>query len=240
MKTIKNIKRSILYLLISTTSILLSCEKEDPINNNGFSEEIKNFVPDSTIQKMRDLGMVINEGKTPPKLEGIFLASPNIMKSSSVPNEKHKIGDKFINYDYEFFNQDNKKLHISVNSKGYNLDGDITSESKGDGAFISGNKNSFTVFVILDGYVLVNKSDTAYYQSLKVISGTITPEGIESFHSALWMLNDYNDPYDKFIPNNSGRVFYDSDSLAIRTSKLKSANLLKKIENEIRNDSFTD
>jgi len=226
MKAIKNIQGNFLYLLVVLTTLLLSCEKEKAPNDKGFSEEIKNFVPDSTMQKMKDLGMVIHEGKVPPKLEGIFIASPLIMRSTSVPEDGYSPGHKFIDYYYKFYNQDNKKLAISLNTQGVNSKGEAITTSTGNGAFISGNKNNFTIFVVLDEKAPVNENDTAFSQSLEVISGTISPEGIVNFHSALWMLDTYGDPYEMYIPVNTGRVFYDSDSLASRTysMKMKSSN----------------
>ena len=107
------------YALFAVLLVFGSCKKEEENLEVGFSQEIENFVPDSTIEKMRDLGMVINEGKQPPSIEGTYLVSPMIMKSSDVPNEGYEIGHQFVDYRAMIStnqdNSDNLTIEIGCN-----------------------------------------------------------------------------------------------------------------------------
>lgn len=218
------------YALFAVLLVFGSCKKEEENLEVGFSQEIENFVPDSTIEKMRDLGMVINEGKQPPSIEGTYLVSPMIMKSSNVPNEGVEIGHQFIDYQYHFYNQNNDNLTIEMDATGYKNDR-IVSESIGQGAFIAGYNDSFTVFLIEDGYSVKNTNDTSYSSMLTVSSGQITASGIKDFHKAIWMLDDFGDPHGHLIPINSGRVFFDSDSLATNVFHQTKSGVIRKHAN---------
>lgn len=224
----KHVFRSLLFVTLLAVSFS-SCKKFDLFGtlSQGFSDDIENFVPDSTIETLTNMGMIINEGKKPPNIEGSYLVSQLLMKATNVPDESYPIGHRFADYQYHFYDQNNRELSISLNAKGINTEGVVFTESTGDGAFLSGYDNDFTAFLIQEGYTLV-EGDSAYYKTLEVFSGTITETGIEDFHSALIMLDDYGDPYDYYIPVNTGRVFYDSDGLATSGSTYKTAILSEK------------
>lgn len=203
--------------LITAISILSinSCKKND---ETGFSEDIENFVPDSTMQALEEMGMIINEGKVPPSLDGYFLASPLIMTESSVPDESYDSTTNFVDYLYYFHNQDNDELTIDLDIDGLNDSHELISHSEGIGTFLSGNNSFFSSFTIQDGYTLLEGSDTAFYKLLTVLSGKIDNTGILDYQYALLMLDDYGDPYDYYIPNNTGRLFKDGDDLVERTT----------------------
>lgn len=219
------------YALFAVLLVFGSCKKEEENLEVGFSQEIENFVPDSTIEKMRDLGMVINEGKQPPSIEGTYLVSPMIMKSSNVSNEPYEIGHKFVDYELDFYEQDNVNLTIKLDTKGIGSSNNIISETIGEGSFISGYNETFSVFTIEDGYLLKSTYDTAYFKTLAVTSGRITADGIKDYHEAIWMLDDYEDPYRTLIPINSGRVFIDSDSLATNVFHQTKSGVIRKHAN---------
>lgn len=223
MKTNKNKLIYLLVTLVLTILITPSCEKEGEEDRSvGFSEDIENFVPDSTIQLLRDLGMVIHEGKEPPIIEGKFYMSPMLMDSSNVPNESYERGDRFVDYRLHFFNQNNDELSIMLDTEGLSTSsGDTTviSSSYGNGGFLSGYGNEFSVFIIAEGETYLNNNqDTARNRSLSLYSGEITALGIKNLKSAVLMLDDYGDEYNRYISINTGRLFYDGDSLSHRLS----------------------
>jgi len=213
--TFKTIRLRNYLVLLATVLILFSCKKEEEDLSTGFSNDIENFVPDSTIEALRELGMVINEGKQPPLLEGEYLVSPLVMVSSSVPNESYDAETEFVDYKYYLKNQDNDKLTLEVDAEGISS-GNVTSRSEGNGAFISGYNDDFTAFVILENQRYLEEGDTSFARTLQVISGVITQEGIKDLQMALMMLDDYGDEFDHYIPVNTGRVFEDGDSIAYR------------------------
>jgi len=202
-------------LIIAISLFLFSCKKENEDLSKGFSDDIENFVPDSTIQALRDLGMIINEGKEPSMLEGAFLATPYIMLSTSVPDDSYVSGDRFADYKYYLKNQDNETLTLEVDTEGISS-GNVFTRSEGNGAFISGYEEEFTVFVILESERYMSGGDTSFARTLEVISGTIAQDGIHNFQAAILMLDDYGDEFDHYIPINTGRLFEDGDSIAYR------------------------
>jgi len=221
--------------VLSLTGIFVSCSEPEEVNPEiSFSQQIKNFVPDSTIQVLRDMGLEVHEGIQPPNIEGVYHASPNLMLSSSVPNEIYKEGEQFADYRYQFRDQNMEKLTISLDSKGMFVGTNkVISEKTGQGAFLSGYGQEFSAFIILDGYSLKG-SDTTWHQSLEVISGTITTDGIENFQMAVLLLDDYGDPHNFLIPINTGRAFHDGDSLASSKNSFREI-LIESSENSALN-----
>ena len=210
MKTFLNIA-----LALTLTAVVVSCSEPEEVNPEiGFSQQIKNFVPDSTIQTLRDMGLTIHEGTQPPNIEGIFQASPYVMLESNVPYETYEIGSRFIDYRYQFREQNMQDLSISLDTKGISHHtGNVISESTGKGAFLAGYDQDFTAFIMLEGYSIHGR-DTSFTKSLEVISGEMTSAGIKDFQMALVLLDDFGDPHERLIPVNTGRVFYDEDRLA--------------------------
>ena len=212
-----------LFVFLFIVSILaISCSQTEEVNpDQGFSKQIENFVPDSTIQTLRDMGLTIHEGTQPPNIEGIYQASPYVMLESNVPMESYEEGARFIDYRYQFRDQNMKDLSISLDTKGINYNsGKVISESTGKGAFLAGYGQEFTAFIMLEGYSTYGR-DTSYSQSLEVISGEMTADGIKNFQMALVLLDDYGDPHERLIPVNTGRVFYDEDSLAVSSNSFR-------------------
>lgn len=222
MKTTK-LQKLIALAVMALFAILImpSCEEEEDLSV-GFSEEIENFVPDSTIQLLRDLGMIIHEGKQPPSLVGKYYLTPHLMDSSNVPNESYDVGDQFVDYRLYFHNQNNEELSIELDTEGLSTsqsDTTIIISSIGNGGFLSGYDNEFSVFIISEGeQYLNNNQDTARTRMLELYSGEIAPEGIKYLKNAILMLDDYGDEFDLYIPINTGRIFHDGDSLAHRLS----------------------
>ena len=196
-----------------------ACETAEEPMPQGFSEEITRLIPDSTISAMRDLQMIINEGMEPPTLEGVYFASPLVITKSNVPNEIHGEGSRFADYRYYMRNQNIDDLTMELDSEGLSINsGSVITRSIGKQAFISGNRNSFTAFIIQDSEMYLESGDTARSRVLEVISGTLSADGIKNFQNAVWMLNDYGDEFNLFIPANTGRIFNDGDLMAQRIS----------------------
>jgi len=147
--------------------------------------------------------MPVFEGSDPPDIQGIFYESPHTLKASN------HIGDS-ITYVYnpwkfQLSNQDFETKSISLDFKsGKSIGYGLTS-------FLSGSGNNFTLFA----KVLADKNG---YKSeyIRIISGTITEEGIDGCHIAFFMVDDYGDPADQYIAEGECRVLYDSDGLAER------------------------
>lgn len=201
-------------LLIAAATI--SCKKENaPDPNAGFSEEIKKLIPAEVIDVMRKNGMTIYEGKTPPRIEGIYLFSENILSGSSI--EKDVIGKKYADYRFKFYEQDAATLSLKTSYKGYSSNsGNLVDEAEGRGSLISGNNNFFTVFSEDKG----QNAKGATYTNLVVYSGEHTPSGIKNLQYAIY-LKEKNDPNNTLIAVGSTRVFKDKDGISETRNSLR-------------------
>ena len=197
------------FLFIS--SILFeSCKKDNAKPEQELSKSIKNFVPDTLLQKIIGLGMPVNKGLTPPHFEHIYLASPFILVNSNISYDYP--GKSFADYAIQFYDQNNDSLSVKVSY----VNG--PEEGSGLGAFISGSGNKFSVFVKVNS--TYNNTNA---QMLHIISGTVTDSGIKDLYFANFMLNNYGNEYGYWIEQGEGRVIYDSDGSSPIISSLKSA-----------------
>lgn len=196
--------------------LLTSCEKKEELD---LSKDIKNIVPDTTLNKIINLGMFVNKGTKPPKITNIYKAAPFILKATNVPNDWN-LGTAFADYKFKLYDQDNDKLSIKLDYIGGPETG------TGIGGFISGDGDNFSVFVKVHA---VNSGSPC--EMLHIISGTITAEGIKDFYFANFMIEDYGDPKNVWMAEENGRVFYDSDGVSpiIQSLQGKAADIFKGI-----------
>lgn len=208
----KIIMKKILYLLLIGFAILQSCskKKDDTSDSSGLSQDIKNFVPQSVIDSMRQWGLTINEGKTPPTIDGVYNDSLHLCTFDNSGYDG--AGVYFYNYHYKFHDQNNDKLTISVDFKD-TYDNGNTDSASGAGSFISGAGNDFTVFTDVKG--------TSYgvtYEAITFYSGTITSSGIKNFQDGLYLKDKGADPDNNLIDVGSARVFKDEDGFSEKIS----------------------
>jgi hypothetical protein len=196
-----------LLLIVAAFFALASCSDKSSggngvgVEDNGLTSDINDFVPDSLIEIIEALGMPVNRGDSPPILQGYYLCSPFILINSNRPSDI--IGRQYSDYYMRFYNQNTRKLTISLDYQNY------PEEGEGLGSYIVGENGNFSVFSRLTSYYL---SDSAYV--LLLLSGRKIANGIENLHIAAFMLDNFENPSGYFINNNDGRVFYESDSLA--------------------------
>lgn len=199
--------KKILYLLLIGFAFLQSCSKskDDNSDSSGLSQDIKNFVPETVIDSMRSWGFNINEGKTPPAINGVYSLSKNYC---TFDNSGFDEADTyFADYHYKFQDQDNSKLTINLNYKVVNSTGSDT--ASGTGSFISGTGNDFTVFTDVKGL-----SEGVTYEWITFCSGTVTDNGIQNFQFGLYVKDKGPDPNNALINIGSARIFKDDDGLA--------------------------
>ncbi|KAA3615778.1 MAG: hypothetical protein D8M58_16440 [Calditrichaeota bacterium] len=195
-----------LVLVLSSVLFITNCSSSssgggDPIlGGDDLTDDIANFVPDSILAKISELGMPIHKGTNPPIFEGTFLASPFVMVSTNRINDNYAVGDTIADYFIRFYEQNNDSLKVSIDYQ----NGPET--GTGIGGYIVGNSNEFTVFAELDisaqGYAA---------KSLVVYSGRMSSTGILNYYSALLMLDNFGNPGGIWIGNGDGRLFYDED-----------------------------
>jgi hypothetical protein len=105
-----------------------------------------------------------------------------------------------------FENQDTKAQTIEYSE----LSASYKSYSLGNGAYIIGENNNFTVFFNLTGYSQ-EEDYVVYLKEAMVISGTKTSSGIENLKYAFVMVEKSDDPNNYIMEEGVYRVFYDGD-----------------------------
>ncbi len=216
---IKSNRYYILMFVMACLTMLVSCngdenEREEKITE-GFSEGVKTIVSKEKMTELKELGFTLHEGKVPPNVEGVYLASPYYLSNSSVVDDSFD-GIRIEDYKYRIRDQDTVRLTVRVDAQGIDYETqEIIYQSPGELRYLSGKDNSFNAFAIVEGYVKFhNGQDSARYKSLEIISGRITASGIRDYQYSFTMLDNYGDPHGKLLKNNKSRVFYDQDGLA--------------------------
>lgn len=199
-------KRLLLLLIV----LSIGCNKEDEDQRfDGSAASLEDLFSEEVVQALEDLNFTVNQGVNPPSLEGTFFISPVILTDTNV--ETDVIGARFFDQRYTFFNQDNGQNTIDFDGVQLTLSGVVASELEGTGSFISGNDDSFSIFLVVDNE---NVSSGAMAQIAYAITGAITTSGIVNFEIAIIMLDNMGNPTAEFIENGKGRRFIDEDGLS--------------------------
>ncbi|WP_298341267.1 hypothetical protein [uncultured Algibacter sp.] len=198
-------KRLLFVLLTVSPFLLFNCSNNDDDNNqdegfDGSIEDIRDFYNDDLVDALEDLGFNLNTGNNPPNIEGVYFVSPLLLEASSVTGDI--VGMPFNDYTITFSNQNNSALTIDYfGDQGNQID-------QGSGSFISGDDDNFTVLLITTS---TDESNNTTADSAISISGVLTDGGIENIQMAFMMLDNKGNPNGEWIPNNTGRIAYDSD-----------------------------
>jgi hypothetical protein len=201
--------KNVLVLIVFTAVAAVSCKKDaaSPPQSANLAAEIKNFVSQQTLDSLRTLGAVINEGTTPPTLDGIFNFTP--VKCIRDNSNVNKLGVIFNDQRYKFSNLNPVSKEIIVLTKDLVLNEVLTSTQ----AFIAGNGNKFSVFINSTGpqYGIPTKV-------LTIISGELNGLDISNLTYTFYIDEKGPDPTNKLINAKTGRVFEDTDKITQRTN----------------------
>lgn len=192
----------IVFVLVNGTTIRIrSCQCE--------TTAIEDVVPPEILDQM-DPYMNIYRGSNPPIVEGTYFIDPFVtVYCQDYGNGGYAPGDK-VNSEYiGFFNQDNTKLTLDYKSE--SVSGN--SYQNGEGSFIAGDGNNFTVY-----FNTIGKSSGISTKTALVISGTKSSGGIGNLEYAFVMVEKGADPNHLLMEEGVFRVFKDQDGLAVKAS----------------------
>lgn len=189
-----------LMFLVAVLVTIIGCKKDDPISN-GLSDDINALVPASILEEMENLGMPINPGSNPPIIEGDYFGSPIVLRNSNVSGDQP--GDVFSNLELLLSEQNNEDLTIKASYQNSVVSGG------GTGSFISGEGNSFSVFVETTSFYLTSSAKLVY-----VFSGTLGNGGIEDLYISNFMIDNNGNSLGVWLENGKGRVLYDQDGFS--------------------------
>ena len=213
MKNKNNIRLLIATVAIIFAAATTSCKKNDavitpttPLDSTiGLPQAVINQVSDSIIQKLKDLGMPINEGIAPPNVEGIYVGSPWTLVASNF--DDFEVGHLFTDLKVKFTNQNNATQEIKVQTKtGTTISDDVSS-------YISGHDSLFSIFVITNNNKINGSDTTDIQQFVRVFSGVkVSGESsIKNLRSALMSLKEIKNTTNAFLKAGQGRLIFDSD-----------------------------
>ncbi|MBQ9215351.1 MAG: hypothetical protein IJ159_01190 [Prevotella sp.] len=178
--------------------------KDNPSSTPAKDERISSVIPDD-LRETIEQHIPIYDGVTPPNIEGTYFISPQILVASSL--EYDQIGNTYATEYDRFYDQDMTKNTISM----VRVQGGGIEWAKGDGAFISGYDDKFTVYFDVEG-----ANGTATFKSAQIISGTLTSVGIADVYTG-FLLKEKNDPNNQIVAVGTFRFFSDSDKTSEKT-----------------------
>ena len=177
-------------------------DNDDNDRINGVPDEVNDFLDPEDLAKLEDAGMQIYPGDNPPNIEGSYLVDSQVIVYDEIGME----GDPVANYIQTYYDQ---KSDGSIKNS-YEAIG-IDDTATGLGAFISGDKDCFSVYVRVDG-----SADGCNYASPIIYSGCLADEGIEGFSLGLIMKSKQGDNCDALMPEGAARIIKEQDGLAAR------------------------
>ena len=183
---------------------LTSCElysKDNPSSAPTKDERISSVIPDDIRETIEEY-IPIYDGVTPPNIEGTYFIDPQILVASSRSGDYY--GAHYSSEYDRFYNQDMTNNTISM----VRVQGGGSEWGLGDGAFISGYDDKFTVYFDVEG-----ESSGAYYKNAQIISGTLTSVGIANVYTG-FLMKEKNDPYGYLVEVGTFRFFSDEDGMS--------------------------
>jgi len=192
--------------------LLTSCSKSDSDDSDVQDERLETVVPaqyQSTLLKH----IPNYKGVNPPTLEGnTYLISPKVLAyNSNETDSDYKPGNVYSDNYIVFTNLNTKRNTIDY--RGYEVEnGKKIGEQIGDGAFISGEGNNFTIFV-----TSTYNYNGATMKRAQIISGTKTDQGLADLYYG-FICVEKDDPYNKLMKVGEYRIFKDKDGLAELTT----------------------
>lgn len=199
MKTITATLWAIAALMI----FLSSCKKEkEKTVEEIVDEKIENVIPQKYIDTIVNLGMVVYEGKNPPNVNGIYLMNDLTLKNA---NTGETPGKTFLEEKIKLSNQNNSTFNIDAIT---NSNGTIGTSEK---TIVTGEGNNFTIW---GNFQSKFENDEAVFA--KIISGTISEEGIVNLKYCIINVNYIKNVDNKFLTEGKGRFIEDANFLSPR------------------------
>jgi hypothetical protein len=177
----------------------------------AISPKIASYMTAPATDTLKKYGLSINNGLNPPNLKGIFKITPAICDAqnfqSNVP-----IGHQFDDVHYCFYNQAGDLSIASKKYTGTNFD-----SSQGYGGFIFGSNDSFTIYLDESGSTTI-ASNKITYKRATVITGQVTPAGINNLKYGFIITDKQNDINDVMMDVGQCRVIRDDDKFSEKIS----------------------
>lgn len=173
----------------------------------GETERIEQVIPDDIRDKMEPY-IPIYEGVNPPNVEGCYYIDPfETVYCEDEGNGGYEPGHIVVS---DYINLTNQSTDNTIDMEEYSANG--KTYSIGEGAFISGEGNNFTIFFNIDGI-----SNDIPFRTALLISGTkgTNISGIiTNLKYAFVMVEKGDDPESLLMKEGVFRVFQDQDGIS--------------------------
>lgn len=171
-------------------------------SDNEEDERLDDVIPEDIRDKIDDYIPIYN-GVNPPNVEGTFYICP--MTTVYCEDGNYYPGQEINSFYVNFFNQNME--NNTLDYTGWH-ESAIASES-GNGVFISGTGNNFSIF-----FNTIGQTEGIATKTALVISGTKTESGIKDLYYAFVMIEKGADPNHYLMDEGIYRVFKDGDGLS--------------------------
>ena len=197
-------KRNLIFLLLLTPSVFfISCKKE----KKSDSDKLNTIISMEHRSTIKNLGMELYDGDTPPNIVGSVYMTPNYLLKSNITGDPAP-NTQFVHYTIKFYDQNASN---SVKFSGVGSGGASSEREESQSGVVTGSGNKFTAYGRSTVTVGANSIVIAY-----VYSGIIDGEIIKDFKKALVVVDDSKGGT-ALLKNGQSRVFFDAN----RTSEFK-------------------
>jgi hypothetical protein len=163
------------------------------------------YVTQDQLDQLAALGFPINQGLTPPDVQGTYYADSVVRLASNVPNDT---ANTFANESISLSGQ------ASDNTVSLSY---VQGPESGDGlgSFVSGEGTAFTIYTQISGLY-----SGIPFKDAMLTSGELAADGIHEFREALLLTQKAPDPNNVVLLVGQARVVAESDGLAARLAAL--------------------
>jgi len=190
-------------LIVGLVLQLTACSKNNDINPSDeeiLSKKIEDIIPQKYVDSLTKLGFTINNGTTPPNINGAYLFKPFTIKSSNIPNDPYQPGYVLNDGVIKLYEQSTTDFSIKMLGKNF-----IGAADTSVVTAISGGGNKFTVYGKVKAY---RNGGYSFYAFL--MSGEKDGNNIKNGIAGIINIDDSHAGFGT-IAEGQGRVAFDGD-----------------------------
>ncbi len=217
--------RKLLSVLFIAAIAISSCKKDKTKDAEEILQrKITDIIPEKYIDTLTKLGLLINDGTTPPDVTGIYDLKPLVLVKSNRPSDSPTM--TFVDAKLNLYDQNSKTFDISLLGKMF-----LNTKDSSLQTAISGSGNNFTVY----GKVKAEAGNGINYAILAIlITGTkdATTGSLKNVVYGLINIDNSNGGT-IFIEEGEARIIKDIDGTSELTTVFRSSRVQEDEEGNI-------
>ncbi|MBE8715358.1 hypothetical protein [Sphingobacterium hungaricum] len=204
----------VLALLISL--LFFACDGSNAVEEiNQITKEeiqkkkIQEIIPDQYLDSLRKLGLTINQGVDPVKVEGYFSFTPLILEATNIPKDTYQPGFRFTDAKIRLYEQDDD---LNIKMLGRMV---LAIRDTSIATAISGSGNNFTIY----GKIKSDINDKTANFAV-IMSGVYDGNALKNIKYGIICISNKNpEGANPFIKEGQGRLVFDSDLASERITE---------------------